>query len=155
MKQSPQITLLPFQPADQAAVKELVLAGLVGHWGFLDPAKNPDLDDIASTYKDAYFLVAWLDDQVIGTGALVSHSADTAEIVRMSVAAPLRRRGVGRRILQALIDHAKSQGYKRIILETTADWADVVEFYQLFGFQITHYKDGDAFFELELSQAGK
>ena len=147
---SPNISLTPFHPSDQPAVKALILAGLVEHWGALDSAKNPDLDDIAASYKDAYFLVAKMDGEVVGCGALVPHDAYTAEIVRMSVAARLRRQGLGRRILQALIDRARAQGFKHVILETTETWSGVITFYQEFGFRITHHKDGDAWFVLDL-----
>lgn len=142
------LTLLPFQPADQPAVKALILAGLAGHWGVLDPHKNPDLDDIAASYKDAYFLVARLEGEIVGTGALLPRAAETAEVVRMSVAAGMRRQGIGRRILEALCAEAEARGFRRVILETTATWSEVIAFYQAFGFRITHYQDGDVYFEL-------
>ncbi len=145
------LTLSPFTPADQPAVKALVLAGLADHWGTLDLSKNPDLNDIASTYKDTYFIVAKEQGEVVGCGALVPRMLDTAEVVRMSVAAAARRRGLGCRILSALCAVAKARGFRRVILETTRTWSEVIAFYQSFGFRITHYKDGDVYFELDLS----
>ncbi len=139
------ITLSPFTPADQPAVKALILAGLADHWGALDPAKNPDLNDIAATYKDAYFLVAKQAGEVVGCGALVPRTPDTAEVVRMSVAAAARRQGLGRRILAALCEEARARGFRCVILETTQTWSEVIAFYQSFGFRITHYKDGRVF----------
>ena len=149
MPDSPEITLHAFQPADQSAVKELILAGLAEHWGTLDPSKNPDLEDIASSYAGAVFLVARHMDCIIGTGALVPRPDGTAEVVRMSVAADWRRQGIGRMILQALVDHARQNGFHRIILETTETWQEVIAFYLRFGFRITHYQDGDVYFELD------
>lgn len=150
MNQTQDITFTPFQSEYQAEVKNLVLAGLAEHWGTLDPNKNPDLDDIGLAYANAFFLVAWQNNKVIGTGALVPKSNDTAEIVRMSVAANMRRNGIGRKILQRLCEHAKSNGYKRLVLETTETWHEVIEFYKKFGFQITHYLDGDVYFALDI-----
>jgi putative acetyltransferase len=150
MNQSQDITILPFQPEYQSEVKNLVLAGLAEHWGTLDPTKNPDLDDIGFTYAYAVFLVAWQNNKIIGTGALVPKSNGTAEIVRISVAANMRRKGIGRKILQGLCEQAKLDGYKRLVLETTETWYEVVEFYKQFGFQITHYLDGDVYFSLEI-----
>ena len=150
MNPSQDITLLPFQPENQAEVKDLVLAGLAEHWGTLDPTRNPDLDDIGFTYAHAVFLVAWQNNKIIGTGALIPRSKDTAEIVRMSVAADMRRKGVGRRILQGLCQRAKLDGYARLVLETTETWDEVIEFYKQFGFQITHQLDGDVYFSLEI-----
>ncbi len=144
------ITLSPFTPADQPAVKALVLAGLAGHWGTLDPSKNPDLNDIAATYRDAYFLVAKQAGVVVGCGALVPCTPEAAEVVRMSVAASVRRQGFGRRILSALCAEARARGCRRVLLETTQTWSEVIAFYQSFGFRITHYQDGDVYFELPL-----
>jgi len=146
------ITLSPFTPADQPAVKALVLAGLADHWGALDLNKNTDLNDIAATYRDAYFLVAKEQGEVVGCGAFVPRTSDTAEVVRMSVAASARRQGLGRRILSALCAEAKARGFRRVILETTQTWSEVIAFYQSYGFRITHYKDGDVYFELLLDK---
>jgi len=143
-------SITPFHPDDQAAVKQLILAGLVEHWGFLDPTKNPDLENITVSYAGTTFLVARLGSDIVGTGALVAHQAGTAEIVRMSVAQQHRRSGIGQRILDALIAQARAQGFHQVILETTATWQEVIEFYLRCGFRITHYLDGDVYFLLEL-----
>jgi GNAT superfamily N-acetyltransferase len=144
------LTIVPFRPENQTEVKRLILAGLTEHWGQLDPTKNPDLDDIGATYAQATFLVAWWHGTIVGTGALLPRSAQIAEIVRMSVAPSMRRHGIGRRLLQHLMAHAKAQGYRRMILETTAAWHDVIAFYQRQGFQITHHREGDVYFVLDL-----
>lgn len=144
------ITLLPFQPADQQAVRDLILAGLAEHWGTLDPARNPDLKDIAASYTGAVFLVARQAGRIIGCGALVPRTVETAGIVRMSVAADVRRQGVGCLILTALCDHARAGGFRRVVLETTATWTEVIAFYLRFGFRITHHQDDDVYFLLEL-----
>ena len=144
------ITIVPFKTAYQAEVKNLILAGLVEHWGTLDPSKNPDLDDISASYANGLFLVALLDEKLIGTGAIIPKDNYTAEIVRMSVAAPMRRKGIGKIILSKLCDHARSTGCRRVILETTDSWHEVIAFYKRYGFQITHYLDGDVYFVLDL-----
>jgi GNAT superfamily N-acetyltransferase len=145
-----EIKLLPFKPENQDKVKALILSGLVEHWGWFDAGLNPDLDDIFKTYAGAVFLVAWLGDQIVGTGALVPRENGTAEIVRMSVEAAHRRRGIGRLILRELVEKAKAIGYTKIRLETTAAWQEVVAFYISFGFRFTDLQDGDAYFELNL-----
>ena len=144
------IYILPFQPENQVEVRDLILAGLVEHWDLLDPGKNPDLNDISSAYANAVFLVAWYQKRIIGTGALISKSNNTAEIVRMSVAADMRRNGIGGMIVRQLCEHAKSSGYKHLILETTETWDEVIEFYKKFGFYITHRLNGDVYFALDL-----
>jgi putative acetyltransferase len=144
------LTIVPFRPENQTEVRCLILAGLTEHWGQLDPTKNPDLNDIRATYAQATFLVAWWHGTIVGTGALLPRSAHIAEIVRMSVAAHMRRHGIGRRLLQHLVAHAKARGYRQIILETTATWYEVIAFYQRNGFRIAHYRDEDMYFVLDL-----
>ncbi len=150
MNQPQDITILPFQSEYQAEAKNLVLAGLAEHWGTLDPTKNQDLNNISSTYANGFFLVAWHNNQIIGTGALLPMSNDTAEIVRVSVVANMRRKGIGKMILQKICERAQIDGYKRLVVETTETWNEVIEFYKQFGFQITHYLDGDVYFVLDL-----
>lgn len=142
-----RITIRSFQPSDQEAVKQLILDGLVEHWGFLDSTKNPDLKDIYTHYSGAVFLVAWSEDQIVGCGALVPRQPGTAEIVRMSVNRFYRKRGVGTRILNELLHKAKEMRIHNVILETTSTWHEVIAFYIRNGFHITHYQDGDAYFE--------
>jgi putative acetyltransferase len=147
-----EVTILPFQPENQAEVKDLILAGLAEHWGTLDLTLNPDLDNIASTYANATFLVAWYQGEIVGSGALVPRSNQIAEIVRMSVAAKMRRQHIGRQILEQLVQHARDTGCSKVILETTATWHEVIEFYLRFGFHVTHSQDGDVYFELDLAR---
>ena len=149
------VTVKPFQPEDQAAVKNLILAGLAEHWGELDLSKNPDLNDIASTYANGVFLVARLGDEIVGTGAFVPHSAGIAQIVRMSVAQAMRRKRVATQILHHLIQYAKDHGYQKIVLETTKDWHEAIEFYLHNNFRITHYSNGDVYFALDLISQDK
>jgi GNAT superfamily N-acetyltransferase len=142
-----------FQEENQGAVEKLVNLGLCEHWGYIDPTKNPDLKDIKTAYKDDVFFVAWLEGEIVGVGALIHSTEDTAEIVRMSVTPGMRRKGIGNRLLDRLLNTAVSKGYNKISLETTETWSSVIDFYLGYGFRITHYKDGDVYFEINLSES--
>ena len=152
MKTIAEIEIRPFQPENQEDAKNLILAGLGEHWGFIDLTKNPDLDNITATYKDDTFLAVWKDRELIGTGALIQRTNEIAEIVRMSVRRDFRRQGIGRRLLEGLIGKARTLGCHQIILETTETWKDVIAFYLGFGFRITHFQDGDVYFILNLER---
>jgi putative acetyltransferase len=154
MTSTPQIKLHHFQSEDQQTTRELILSGLKEHWGELNDELNQDLDDIQRYYASSVFIVAKLGRRIVGTGALVPRSETLAEIVRMSVVRDLRRKKVGTMILQRLVDEAKLLGFKKIILETTASWSEVVAFYEGFGFHRTHERLGiygkDIYFSLDL-----
>ncbi len=136
----------PFHPTDQPAAKALILAGLVEHWGWLDPTANPDLDDIATSYVDAVFLVGYEGERLVATGALLPEGEQAGRIVRMSVDGRERRKGYGRVLLHALLEKARELGYTQVVLETTATWADAIQFYKANGFRRTHEADGDVYF---------
>ena len=147
-----ELMIRPFHRSDQDATKALILDGLAEHWGWLDPTKNPDLDDIAEAYGQETFLVAWLDGELAGTGALIHEVPGVARVVRMSVARELRRRGVGRAILCRLLDAARERGYSRVVLETTSTWEDAKSFYIKNGFRPTGEWEGDAHFVMEIGE---
>jgi putative acetyltransferase len=153
----PGVEVRELQPDLQDAVRSLILAGLEEHWGPVDPSLNRDLDDLAATYNDGTVLVACDGGRVVGTGTVVPRDGITAEIVRMSVVSAYRRTGLGRRLVEDLVETARAWGMTRIVLETSAHWTDVVLFYERCGFELTHFETGefgrDAWFEMRLDRA--
>jgi GNAT superfamily N-acetyltransferase len=155
------VELRPIEAADRDAVRALVLAGLADRWGTdADPTLNRDLDDLTAAYPDGTTLVAVTGDgTVVGTGTIVPRAGGTAEIVRMSVVKSRRGAGIGRMIVDALVDVALDTvpPVRRVVLETTATWHDAIRFYERCGFVITHHADGafgrDAWFERQLVSA--
>jgi len=84
-------------------------------------------------------VLAWNDQgEPIGTARLCPNG-NQSKIGRMAVLKAHRGRGVGRALLNALLDHARAQGVAQLFLsaQTTA-----VEFYERAGFQA-----GGAIFE--------
>jgi GNAT superfamily N-acetyltransferase len=81
------------------------------------------------------FVVAWLDEQAAGCGALRPMSAEVAEIKRMYVNSLQRGHGIGRAILTKLEALAVSYGYQRLRLETGVRQPEAIHLYESFGFQ--------------------
>ena len=147
-----EIVIRPFQPKDQIATQNLILAGLEEHWGALDPGRNPDLDDIGRAYGHGRFLVAECDGEIVGTGALLLEKGNYGRIVRMSVAKEKRRQGIATAILNELIAFAHQSGCVYLTLETTATWTDAIQFYLRNNFAITHYAEGNVYFRRNLPE---
>ena len=142
--------------ANQHRAAELVRAGLAERWGRLDPDLNPDLDDMVTAYHGGRtILVLDVSRRPVGTGTLMPQSSSDAEIVRMAVAPTARRQGVGRLIVDELINTARRWEADRVVLETTSTWTDAVSFYQRCGFVITgHGQESfgpQTFFEYRLT----
>jgi GNAT superfamily N-acetyltransferase len=142
------------RPEFDDAVRALILRGLAEHWGSVDPSLNQDLVDMAASYAGGRILVALDGDRVVGTGTVIRRDAESAEIVRMSIAPEYRRTGLGRRLVEDLVAMARDWGSSRVVLETSAHWTEVVRFYERCGFTMTHFEDGDfgrdAWFEMRL-----
>lgn len=141
-----------FAPADQDAVRALVLAGLADHWGTLDPTLNPDLNDIAGWYGPlrGHTVVAEIEHEIVGTGTMHQVDEVTGVLVRMSVSRSYRGKGLGKALVWALADAARERGYRRLVCETTDTWQDAINFYLATGFAIVDQRDGDFHFELTL-----
>lgn len=145
-----EILIREYRPEDQAAARNLILAGLEEHWGWLDLSKNPDLDDITASYGQETFLTAWCEGMLVGTGALVREAEGVGRIVRMSVAHQARRTGIGRAILDRLVALARARGFQRLVLETTQTWGDATGFYRSYGFHFIENRDGDSHFFMDV-----
>lgn len=81
------------------------------------------------------FVVAWLDGQPIGCGAVRRIDEATAEIKRMYVSPAGRRQGIARRILLELERRAVGFGYRTIRLETGTGQPEAQRLYESLGYQ--------------------
>lgn len=137
---------------ERVSALSLIEEGLAQRWGVYDSSINPDLQDPDLLLHDGIFLVAIVDDAIIGTGWLKPVDGGTFRVSRMSVAKEYRRRRIGRKILDALIEVARVRNASRVVLETTADWKDAVDFYCASGFQKVFRDNFDQHFELSLHE---
>lgn len=81
------------------------------------------------------FLVAFAGAEPIGCGAVRRLDSSTAEIKRMYVAPAARGSGVGRRMLDALIEQARQLGVSRVVLETGHRQQEAIALYEGSGFE--------------------
>ncbi len=153
----PAPQLRQYQPSDQATVWQLHVDGLKQTGSFVDDRKyDQDLLDIEKTYlkNGGEFLVALLDNKVVGMGGFSKIDDQTAEVRRMRVNADYQGQGIGSLILETLIQKAKDLGYKKLELDTTVNMKAAIQLYEKHGFK--EFKRGRAghlesiFYELEL-----
>ena len=69
-------------------------------------------------------------------------SAGEAEILTVAVDPAFRRRGYGRRLIDAAIEVARDQGAEMIFLEVAADNAAAISIYHAAGFQLVGKRPG-------------
>jgi putative acetyltransferase len=105
----------------------------------LDGLYRPDdnhfrLDPDEVSGKRGVFLVARLDGEPIGCGAVRILPDGRGEIKRMYVRPRARARGVGRRILERLEDEARRRGAGGLVLEMGSDQPAAAALYRGAGF---------------------
>jgi GNAT superfamily N-acetyltransferase len=73
---------------------------------------------------------------------LVTFRLEAGECEVMSLDSLVRHQGTGTALLQAVIDHARRQGARRVHLTTTNDNLDALRFYQRRGFRLSALRPG-------------
>lgn len=83
------------------------------------------------------FWSAWEQGQLLGCGALKELDQKHGEIKSMRTSSSHLRKGVARKVLQFIIEEAKSRGYERVSLETGSmdAFEPARKLYSSFGFQ--------------------
>lgn len=94
------------------------------------------LDLTALKAPDVTFWSVWLDNKLAGCGALKALSLDHVELKSMRTSNQHLRKGVAANLLTYLLAEAKTQGYKKMSLETgtAIAFAPAQKLYQRFGF---------------------
>jgi GNAT superfamily N-acetyltransferase len=124
---------------DEAGIRALVF-GVLAEYGLVpDPAPggtDADLIDVVASYagRGGVFRVVTRGDEIVGCGGLFPLDGGEAEIRKMYLAPEVRGQGLGRKLLQELIDAARARGFQRIVLETATVLREAIALYQRFGF---------------------
>ena len=145
----------PFRPEDEAAVRTMhqraAAARVTGNRWFPhvpDPQAD-SLDDIEGSYA-AFWVAVDFEAEVVGMvgvragigrdGWGLDHSeewksSDVAELRRLRVAPEVRRQGVGAGLTQMVIDWARQQRFRMVVLNTTSPQAPARALYKSLGFR--------------------
>lgn len=143
-----------FEPGDQEAVRNLVLAGLAERWGAaFDPGHNADLDDLAASYlsRGGEIVVAVAGGSVVATGTLVPDGPRQGRIVRVSVDAGRRGEGLGRRVVEKLVRRAGERHRQHVVASTDTPWLSAVALYRSCGFAELGRDDVETHFGLTVA----
>jgi putative acetyltransferase len=116
-----------------------------------------DLDRLEQEYGGSHGLLlgAFDGDAVVGTGGVRQIDADSGELVRLWLLRDFRGRGVGRQIMERLVQFARTAGWKHLRLDTSVRCKEAVALFRKVGFrEVAPYKEsiGDCFMELDLSK---
>lgn len=86
------------------------------------------------------------EKEAVGCVALRKVVADVCEMKRLYVRAEFRRLGVGRELIERVIDEARAEGYQKMMLDTIADkMKTAVGLYQFYGFREINSDGADSY----------
>jgi GNAT superfamily N-acetyltransferase len=131
----------PYDHPDARRLLDELYLEQIGRYGFADA---PDEDPTEFAPPTGLFLVAYAGDLPCACGGLRTYQPGIAEIKKMYVHPSHRDKGLGRRILSTLEDAARSNGARRIILETGSRNIEALTLYERAGYRtIPPYRDRD------------
>ncbi len=129
--------------ASSAQVVELLESHLIAMQALTPPESVHALDLSAYRSPGLYLWTAWIDDQLVGCGALqnLGQQQDEylGEIKSMRTRAKFARNGVAKAVLCTILEYAAQIGMQRVSLETgvTEHFAAAHAFYEGNGFKKT------------------
>ena len=111
--------------------------------GLIDTGYEAELTDAGRRAREAELLVAVEDGHVLGTVTWcppispwreLATEQDQAEFRMLSVAAAGRRRGVGRALVTACLEHARAERMREVLLSSLPQMTSAHALYREFGF---------------------
>ncbi|SFT85254.1 Acetyltransferase (GNAT) family protein [Geodermatophilus amargosae] len=103
--------------------------------GGFDPARSLPAADDELVLPAGLLLVARLHARPVGCAALKLHGQQPAEVKRMWVARAARGLGLGRRLLDAIEDRARTVGVPALRLETNRALGEAIGLYRSAGYR--------------------
>ena len=107
---------------------------------FIDEQRVPEELELDADDLQAIHVLAKIDGLSVGTARLVAISKDQAQIGRMAVLDQYRGQGIGRQILEKLIQFAQEKDFTGLFLHSQVN---AIPFYEKMGF----IADGDIYDE--------
>ncbi len=114
---------------------------------FKDPFSHKGFITLYYTYPEG-FLVAEVNDKVVGYIAGIPDKSKQLHIVSIAVNPEYRHKGIATKLLTELIHHSKKVGMEKAVLEVRESNRVAIAFYIKHGFEIksrieSYYSDGE------------
>ncbi len=130
------IVIREFAPGDAEAFRKLNEEWIVRYFELEDPDREM-LNDPQGAILDrgGKIFVAERNGEVVGCCALLAAHAGEFEVAKMAVSPNCQGSGIGKRVLQCVIQAARDSGATRLTLETNRKLAVAIGLYESVGFQ--------------------
>lgn len=155
------VSIAPMDGADDARAFHDLNAGWITQHFALEETDLAVMLDPQAAVVDAggAVLIARDGEARIGCVALLPHGPGVAELAKMTVAQDRRGTGLGRALITAAIEAARSMGFSRLVLESNTALVAAVRLYESVGFEHvpadrrepSPYERADVFMDLDLT----
>ena len=130
-----EVQIVPFRSEFAGAFAELNYDWIEEYYR-VEPHDRELLDSpveqIIRNGGEIFFAV--FNNKPVGTVALIDHSLSEFELAKMAVASKFRGRGIGKLLMKACVEHARSVGKTHIFLESNTGLTPAIVLYRNFGF---------------------
>ena len=112
-------------------------------------------EDLIKHVKNCDFKKAWVlldKNEVIATICYTERSNEIAEIKKVYIKKEYRGQGIGRTLVNNVINYIKDKGYKSIYIGTSDHFNGAKKFYEKMGFQFKFNEGNGYILELKLNQ---
>jgi putative acetyltransferase len=148
-----------FQPGDEASFLRLNQEWIVRYFVLEEKDRAVLGDPVKYILKPGgEIILAVIGGEAVGCCAIVPEGHGVYEVAKMAVTERLQGQGIGRKILQAVIETAKEMGASRLYLETNSKLPSATHLYEKLGFRHVPterlkpslYRRADVFMEMFL-----
>lgn len=103
----------------------------------IEEAAQSDIDRLTSATVDRPLCIAHVDDRIVGTVQLKQLDETTAEVKRLYVVPDYRGEGLGRQLMECLLDGAADDGFTTLLLGVGPYLDKAQTLYEDLGFEFT------------------
>jgi GNAT superfamily N-acetyltransferase len=152
-----ELVIREFQPGDEVAFRRLNEEWITQFFRMEAKDERMLADPRANILEHGgRIFFALVGNKCVGCCALIRMDRGEFEVAKMGVMAGHQRSGIGRRLLQAVIDTARASGAGRLYLETNHALTPAIRLYESLGFRhlppqrvpISPYARADVYMEL-------
>jgi ribosomal protein S18 acetylase RimI-like enzyme len=153
----PDVEIVPFRAEHGAAFYALNRAWL-DEYDLYEAADEAQLADPVGTIiaPGGALFIALRDGAVVGTAAVVPHGIGEVELAKLTVSENARGLGLGRRLAEHCMEHARRSSVRRVVLVSSTKLGAAVKLYESLGFAhqpppaVLPYASADVFMQKEL-----
>ncbi len=150
---NPTHTIRPITGSDDPAMANIVV-NILQEFGCVGPgyaSSDPEIHKLFETYSEPgsrYLVIADEQNTLWGGGGYsrlrgTTKADSICELQKLYFKPELRGLGLGRKMLDTLIQQAKAEGYERMYLESVPQMTNAISLYQRAGFAFLDAPLGD------------